>query len=260
MQDSMFSLAGKVAVITGGGRGIGRAIALGYARAGADVVVVSRTAAQIEDTAAKIREIGRESLTVLADVRVPDQVTPVLDKTLEHFGRVDILVNNAGGTFTALVLKTSFNGWESIIRENLTSVFICSKIIGEAMIRQKSGVIINMSSVAGLSPYPTSAPYGAAKAGIINFTKTLAVEWAEYGIRVNAIAPGLVPTASTDRIWDTELAQQRKLQIKRIPLGRFATPEDIVGTAVFLASEASAYITGTTIEVNGGLTTTVFNE
>ena len=164
MDMSMFALTDKVAVITGGGRGIGKAIALGFGKAGADVVVAARTAADIEETAAEIRGEGRRTLAVPADVRNADQVANLLDKTIELFGRVDILVNNAGGSFQSPVLDLSPNAWEAVVRENLSSTFICSKVIGEVMVRQKSGNIINMSSVAGLIPLPNSAHYGAAKA------------------------------------------------------------------------------------------------
>jgi len=258
MDLSMFALTDKVAIVTGGGRGIGRAIALGLAQAGADVVVAARTVAEIEDTAANVRGEGRKALAIPADVRNVDQVASLLDETLGLFNRVDILVNNAGGTFSAPALEVSANAWEAIVRENLSSVFICSKIIGEAMVKQKAGNIINMSSVAGLGPYPRNAHYAASKAGIISLTKTLAVEWAPYNIRVNAIAPGIIPTSGSDSVVQ-ERPGYRDAQLKRIPLGRFGKPEDIIGVAVFLASDASAYITGETILVNGGLTSTVFD-
>jgi len=255
---SMFALTDKVAIITGGGRGIGRAIALGLARVGADVVVAARTAAEIEDTAAKVRNEGRKALAILADVQDVDQVTSLLDKTLDSFSRVDILVNNAGGTYPARVVDMSASVWEAQLKENLSSVFIWSKIIGEVMAKQKAGNIINMSSVAGLGPYPSIAPYAASKAGIISLTQTLAVEWAPYNIRVNAIAPGFIMTPAITKT-APESSDLRQSQLKRIPLGRFGKPEDIVGVAIFLASDASAYVTGETIVVNGGLTTTVFD-
>jgi len=253
----MFALTGKVAIVTGGGRGIGRAIALGLAQAGADVVVAARTAAEIEDTATKIEDKGRKALAIPTDVRNFDQVANMLDKTLALFGRVDILVNNAGGMFTAQALSMSARAWEAIIRENLDSVFICSRIIGEQMVKQKAGSIISISSVAGLGPYLDNAAYGAAKAGIINLTKTLAVEWAPYNIRVNAIAPGFIETPGAAK-FAQENPALRQAQLKRIPLGRFGKPEDIAPVAIFLASDASAYVTGETIVVNGGLTSTVF--
>lgn len=259
MDLSLFALTGKVAIITGGGRGIGRAIALGLARGGADVVVAARTASAIEDAAAKIRGEGRNALAVPTDVRNIDQITNLLERTLNAFNRVDILVNNAGGSFSVPFIRLSANAWEAVIKENLSSVFLCSRIIGEAMVKQKTGNIINISSaVGGLSPYPNYAHYAAAKAGIIGLTKTLAVELAPYNIRVNAIAPGIVPTPGSNKATQAP-PEYREAQLKRIPLGRFGQPEDIAGAAVFLASDASAYITGETIAITGGLTTTVFS-
>ena len=258
MDLSMFALTDKVAIVTGGGRGIGRAIALGFAQAGADVVVAARTDAEIEETAAMIRDTGRKALAVPTDVREVEQVASMLDKTMDLFGRVDILVNNAGGaTGLTSVLDMGFDIWEANIKVNLTSVFICSKIIGEAMVKQKRGNIVSIASVAGMGPWPNVAHYGAAKAGIISLTKTLAVEWAQYNIRVNAIAPGSIQTPLASRLASLD-SPRRQAQLKSTPLGRFGQPEDIAEVAIFLASDASAFITGETIVVNGGQTTTVF--
>jgi len=258
MDLSMFALNDRVAIVTGGGRGIGKAIALGYGQAGATVVVAARTAADIESTAAEIRKAGGSALAVPTDVQDNDQVSDLLKKTLDTFGRVDILVNNAGATSPLSVRKMSLSEWEGQLKENLTSVFACSKIIGEAMVKQKKGNIINMSSVAGLGPFPSLSAYAASKAGIISLTKTLAVEWAPHNIRVNAMAPGFIMTPQTLKI-SPESSEFRQAQLKKIPLGRFGRPEDIIGVAIFLASDASSYITGETIVVNGGLTTTVFD-
>ena len=256
MDLSMFALTGKVAIVTGAGRGIGKAIALGFTQAGADVVVAARTAADIEETAAKIEAEGGKALAIPTDVRNVDQVTDMLNKTLDLFGRVDILVNNAGGYFYANVLDMSPRAWEAVINECLSSVFICSKIIGEQMVKQKAGNIISMSSVAGMGPFPGAAHYGAAKAGIISLTKSLAVEWAQYNIRVNAIAPGWVHTPGAESFYQQN-PKLRQEQLEKTPLGRLGKPEDIAGVAIYLASDASAYVTGETIIVNGGLTTTV---
>ncbi len=255
---SMFALTDKVAIVTGAGRGIGRAIALGFARAGADVVVAARTAAEIEDTAALVRREGRKALAVPTDVQDADQVKNLLSQTMDAFSRIDILVNNAGGNIFSNVLDMSVEFWENIVKQNLTSTFLCSRIIGEAMVKQKSGNIINMSSVTASSPLPRGAAYGAAKAGIISLTQTLAVEWAPYHVRVNAIAPGIIITPLSRQL-APETSPYRQAQLKRIPLGRFGKPEDVVGAAIFLASDASAYITGATIPVDGAITTTVFD-
>ena len=264
----MFALTGKVAIVTGAGRGIGRAIALGFAHAGADVVVAERTAADGEDTAAKVEAEGRKALAIPMDVRNVDQVANMLQKTLDLFSRVDILVNNVGGLFRgnfldmgSHTLDMSAHEWEATINENLnnnlTSTFICSRIVGEVMVRQKAGNIINISSIAGLGPYPGAAPYGAAKAGIISLTKSLAVELAPHNIRVNSIAPGLTQTPATAHVWQEN--KYRQGWLKKIPLGRLGRPEDIAGAAIYLASNASAYVTGETIVVNGGLTTAVLD-
>lgn len=256
MDLSMFNLTDKVAIVTGAGRGIGRAIALGFAQAGASVAVAARTAAEIEDTAAKIEAEGGKALAIPTDVRNLDQVTNMLNKTLDSFGRVDILVNNAGGYFYANVLNMSPRAWEAVINECLNSVFICSRVIGEQMVKQKSGNIINMSSVAGMGPFPGAAHYGAAKAGIISLTKSLAVELAPHNIRVNAIAPGWVHTTGAESFYQQN-PKLREDQVAKTPLGRLGKPEDIAGLAIYLASDASAYVTGATIVINGGLTTTV---
>ena len=255
MNLSMFALTGKVAIVTGGGRGIGRALALGLAGAGADIVVCARSSADIEDTAAKIRDEGRKALAIPTDVRSVDQVTDMLHKTLDLFGRVDILVNNAGGgTGPSEFLQMTLEQWEADIGQNLTGVFICTRIIGEQMVKQKAGNIINISSVVGLGPYGTFTNYSAAKAGIISFTQTLAVQWAPYNIRINAIAPGYIETPRIARRYE-ENPELRKSVLKRIPLGRLGKPEDIIGAAIYLASDASAYVTGATIVVSGAIAT-----
>ena len=258
MSLSMFDLTDRAAIVTGGGRGLGRAIALGFAEAGADVVVCARSSAEIEDTAAKIRDKGRRALAVTADVRNVDQVTNILHETLAHFGTIDILVNNAGGGIggSTDLLQMTFQDWESSVEMSLNSVFICSRIIGEQMVKQETGNIISMSSVAGMGPFPGAAHYGAAKAGIISFTKSLAVELAPRNVRVNAIAPGWIHTAGAENFYQQN-PQLKQDQLEKTPLGRLGKPEDIVGVAIYLASDASAYVTGETIVVNGGLTTTV---
>ncbi len=194
MDLSMFELTGKVAIITGGARGIGKAIALGFAKAGADVAIADLLFDEAKATANEIERLGKKAVAISVDVRDINQVTNLVGKTLEFFGRIDILLNNAGGNVFAPVLKMGVDVWEEIIKENLSSVFICSKVVGEVMVKQRAGNIINMSSVAAFGPYLNCAHYAAAKAGIVSLTKTLAVEWAQYNIRVNAIAPGIIMT------------------------------------------------------------------
>jgi 3-oxoacyl-[acyl-carrier protein] reductase len=254
----MFDLSGKVAIVTGGSRGIGRGIALGFARAGADVVVAARSADAIKDTAAQVQKEGRRSLAVPTDVRNIDQIKNLLSKTLDSLGRVDILVNNAGGDSggSGYVLDMTIDEWRDGIDLNLNSLFYCSKIIGEAMVRQKAGNIINISSGMGFGPFPGASHHAAARAGVINFTKSLALEWAPYNIRVNSLAPGYTATELPGKDW-REHPEHLKALLENVPLGRVAQPEEMAAVAVFLASPAASYITGETIYVSGGLFTTV---
>jgi NAD(P)-dependent dehydrogenase (short-subunit alcohol dehydrogenase family) len=258
MNLSVFGLTDKIALVTGAGRGIGREIALSFAQAGADVIVTSRTFNEIADTAAEIKQMGRRALAISADVQDAGQVTNLVNKTLGEFARIDILVNNAGAGVVSSAMNMSIDTWEAQIRENLTSVFICSRIVGEVMVKQKTGNIINITSIAGIEAVPSFVAYGAAKAGVVNLTKTLAIELASHHIRVNAIAPGFIKTPLMIKV-APETSEFRQGQLKRIPLGRFGEPEDIALLAIFLASDASAYITGETIVASGGLTTHVFN-
>ena len=192
---SMFSLADKVAIVTGAGRGIGRGIALGLAQAGADIVIADLLATEAEKTAAEIRTLGRKSLAVLADVRSDEQIANMVKRTLDEFHRIDILVNNVGvfGRQTPS-LKVTGEDWESLLQANLKGAFLCCKAVAEAMIRQEKGSIINISSLGGILPPLGFTAYNAAKAGVINMTQSLAVEWGPQHIRVNCIAPGWIET------------------------------------------------------------------
>jgi NAD(P)-dependent dehydrogenase (short-subunit alcohol dehydrogenase family) len=245
------ALYDKVAIVTGGGTGIGRVIAREMAKVGAHIVVASRNPDHINPTAEEIHQLGRQSLAISADVRVPEQVDHVVRATMDMFGRIDILVNNHGALFQCAVEDLSPGGWNAIIGINLTGVFLCSRAIGKVMIQQKHGKIINIVSIAGLYGAPMTAPYGAAKAGVMNFTKSLAMEWAKHNIYVNAVAPGPILTESgRDLLWsDTDL-QARVLE--QVPLGRFGEPEEVANAVIFLASNASSYITGETLYVDGG--------
>ncbi len=258
MSSSLFNLDSKVAIVTGAGRGIGKAIALGLADAGADVVVSARTASDIEATAGEIRAKGRKSLAVPTDVRLADQVSNLVEKSMAEFGRIDILVNNAGGSFIAGTMDLSEGGWDAIVRENLKSVFLCSKAVAKVMIDQKEGNIVSIASVAGIASYSLCAPYGAAKAGIVNFTKTLSMDLAPYNIRVNAIAPGFIASGGLLQLLgmkpDTGEQEKGGGFLERIPLGRYGQPEDIVGGIIYLVSGASSYVTGQTLVIDGGLT------
>ncbi|MGH8057540.1 MAG: SDR family NAD(P)-dependent oxidoreductase [Candidatus Entotheonellia bacterium] len=245
------ALQDKVAIVTGGGTGIGRVIAREMAKVGAHVVVASRNPDHINPAADELRALGRQALAVSMDVRVPDQVDGLVSATMERFGRIDILVNNHGALFQCPVEELSPGGWNAIIGINLTGVFLCSRAVGKVMIQQQGGKIINIVSIAGLHGSPMTAPYGAAKAGVINFTKSLAMEWAKHHIYVNAVAPGPILTESgRDRLWSSpELQEQVQGQI---PLGRYGEPEEIANAVIFLASDGASYITGETLYVDGG--------
>mgnify|MGYP001093813196 CR=1 FL=1 len=253
MSLSLFSLEGKVAIVTGAGRGIGKAIALGLADVGANVVVAARTASAIDVTASEVTAKGRKALAVPTDVRLSDQVTNLVEKAVAQFGRIDILVNNAGGSFATPTMELSEGGWDAIIRENLKSVFLCSKAVAKMMIKQKKGNIVSIASIAGLRAYPDNAAYGVAKAGIINLTKTLAIDLAPYNVRVNAIAPGYIATSGMMQLQKNK-PERIEAMNRHIPLGRLGRAEEIVGGVIYLAFDASSYVTGETLLIDGGLT------
>ncbi len=243
-----FDLSGQVAVVTGGGRGLGRAIASGLGRYGARLVLCGRDAATLERTAG---ELGGEVLTVPADVSLEADVLRLRDAALERFGRVDVLVNNAGvNPIYRGIEKTSLADWQHIIDVNLTGTFLCCKHIGAAMAEQGRGSVITISSVAGHVGLRRSVPYCASKGGVELLTKALALDWAEKGVRVNCIAPGYFATDLTAGMMANEAMSARLLG--QTPMGRFGGDADIVGAAVFLASPASAYVTGQSLVVDGG--------
>ncbi len=251
----MFTLTGKVAIVTGSGQGLGKAIALTFADAGAHVVVVDWNKETAEKTAAEIKAKGARSLGVVADLRKSDAVANMVERTLQEFGTIDILVNNAGGHFPKPFVEYSEGGWDAIIQENLKVTFLCTQAVGKVMIQQKGKAsIVNIASRAGLDPFPSAAPYSAAKAGIINLTRTLSLEWGPYNIRVNAIAPGVIVTTGTRELHrdDPEFYEKR---IKKVPLRRLGEPENVANVALFLASDAADYVTGVTIPVDGGIPT-----
>jgi len=247
---SQFELKDKVAIITGGGSGIGKGIALEYAKVGANVVVASRNQENLDKVAAEIKALGGESLAVPTDIRAPEQVDNMVKQTVDRFGRVDILVNNAGAGFPAKVEELSPNGWNVIIAINLTGTFLCSIAAGKVMIEQKSGKIVNISSVAGINGSPSMAHYGAAKAGVINLTRSLASEWAQHNINVNCIAPGMIETEgvrgqgilTADRAGDGTQAPSLHLP---------GSPENVADLAIFLASAASDHISGEMMVIKG---------
>ncbi len=248
MISAQLSLAGKTAIVTGSGRGLGRAIALAYAEAGADLVITARTLREIETTGKEIEQRGCRALVTPCDVTDTNSVQAMVAKTLETFGKIDILVNNAGGGRQKPVLEMTDEEWHWGIGVNLTSTFLCSRAAGRHMAARKEGKVINIASGWGYRGRRGSAAYCASKAGVINFTRVLAVEWGRYNIQVNSIAPGYFPLTAPK---DDREAQARAVRISRIPLGG-GVPEDIGPLAVFLASNGSNYITGQTFLLDGG--------
>jgi len=245
----MKQLENQLAVVTGAGRGIGRAIALKFAAEGADVVCVSRTAENSEKVAGEIRALGRKAWAHAVDVSDSAAVIAAADKILADGGKVDILVNNAGVTRDGLLLRMSDADWDLVLNTNLKGAFLVTKVFSRAMLKQRSGRIINISSVLGLIGNAGQCNYAASKAGLIGFTQSAAKEFASRGITVNAIAPGLIETDMT-----AELKEPARGELlKAIPMRSFGQPEDIAHAALFLATPGARYITGQVLTVDGGM-------
>ncbi|MFQ5802130.1 MAG: 3-oxoacyl-[acyl-carrier-protein] reductase [Candidatus Methylomirabilales bacterium] len=243
------TLQGKVAVVTGGSRGIGRAVATALAREGAAITLCARDPVLLEKIAAEFESSGTQTLTVQADVTRTAEVEQMVEACVERFGQVDILVNNAGITRDNLLLRMKDEEWDAVLNANLKGVFHCTRAVLRPMIKQRGGRIINLASVVAVMGNLGQANYVAAKAGIIGLTKATAREVASRGIAVNAVAPGFIETDMT-RALDPELQERMRSQI---PLGRFGKPEEVADLVVFLASNRAAYITGQVIHLNGGL-------
>jgi NAD(P)-dependent dehydrogenase (short-subunit alcohol dehydrogenase family) len=249
----LFDLTGKTAIVTGGGSGIGRQMAGALAELGANVVVCARKLERCETAAAELAELGVKTLALQCDVRDPEQVQAVVDRTVADLGSVDVVVNDAGTSWGAPAEETPLHGWQKVIDVNLTGLFLVSQAAARRMIEQGSGgAIVNIASVAALHGSPPGAmdavAYSASKGGVVALTRDLAHKWAPHGIRVNAIAPGWFPTEMSqvllDRFGDAFLT--------RVPLGRFGGPDDLKGVVALLASPAGAYVTGHTLVVDGG--------
>lgn len=248
--ENLFSLNNKVALVTGGRSGIGRVLALGLAQAGADVVVTCRTVEGAEKVAEEIRGIGRRSLALWHDVRRPMSSREVMEATVREFGHIDILVNNAGVIITEPAIEVSEDNWDAVVEVNLKGLFFCCQAAAKYMIAQRKGRIINIASVLGLVGMGNRASYAASKAGVINLTRELACEWAQYNINVNAIAPGSIRTPLSQRLHaDKEYLEKL---LSRLVIKRVGDPEEVVGAAIFLASSASDLVTGHTLVVDAG--------
>lgn len=249
----LFDLTGSVAIVTGGSAGLGRQMALGLAEMGANVVLCARKKERCEQVAEELRKTGVRSLAFGCDVRNPVQIHAVVEATISQFGRIDILINNAGTSWGAPVEETRLEHWNKVIETNLTATFLFSQSVGRHMVPRRKGKIINIASVAGLrgaSPELQAIGYHASKGGVIAFTKDLACKWAPHNIQVNAIAPGWFPTHMSAVV----IEQNKEALLKRIPAGRFGSDDDLKGAAVFLASDASSYVTGHVLVVDGGQT------
>lgn len=245
-----WDLTGKVALVTGASRGIGRALALALAEAGADVACAARTASVLGETAVAIEALGRRAVAVAADVTSAEEVERMVGRTVGEFGRLDILVNNAGIVFGTAAEKISVADWRRLLEVNLTGAFLCAQAAGRQMIAQRSGRIINVGSIFGELGTRGFAAYAAAKAGLHALTRSLAYEWARHGVTVNGIAPGYIRTDfNRAALGDPETREQI---LSRIPLGRVAEAEEVGPLAVYLASDASAFMTGQVIFLDGG--------
>jgi NAD(P)-dependent dehydrogenase (short-subunit alcohol dehydrogenase family) len=248
----LFDLSGKTAIVTGGGSGIGRQMAEGLAEAGANVVLCARKAERCERAAGELEQLGVRALGLGCDVRDPAQIEAVVRRTVDELGGVDVLVNNAGTVWGAAPEDMPLDGWQKVVDVNLTGVFLFAQAAGRVMIERGGGAIVNIASVSGLHGAPpevvNTVVYHTTKGGVIAFTRDLAWKWAQHGIRVNAIAPGWFPSDMSKFVLDV----QGEELVRRIPLRRFGGPGDLKGAVVFLASPASAYVTGHTLVVDGG--------
>jgi NAD(P)-dependent dehydrogenase (short-subunit alcohol dehydrogenase family) len=249
----LFRLDGKAAIVTGGSKGLGRAIALCLSQAGADVVVASRTASEIQEAAREIeRETQRRIVPVVADVRKDEEVQRILCAAVDELGRVDIVVNSAGVNNRKPAVELSVEEFEELVDINLTGTFRMCRAVGPLLMAQRSGRVINLSSMLDHVTIPGRAGYAASKGGVLQLTKTLALEWAPYGIRVNALSPGPFATPINKVIMENE--ELNRQFIERIPVRRWGRPEEVGAAAVYLASPASDFVTGTTLYIDGGWT------
>jgi NAD(P)-dependent dehydrogenase (short-subunit alcohol dehydrogenase family) len=247
----MFDLAGRVAIVTGGSVGLGRQMAEGLAQMGANLVLCARKKERCLQAAEELRALGVQVLPMACDVKDPASIQEVVDASVKQFGRIDTLINNAGTSWGAPVESMTLEQWNKVIETNLTGTFLFSQAVGKVMIGQRRGKIINIASIAGLrgsSPKLPAIGYSASKGGVIIFTKDLACKWGMHNIQVNAIAPGWFPTDMSEKV----IERNKEALLAGIPLGRFGGPHDLKGAAIFLASDASSFITGHVLVVDGG--------
>ncbi|MDD4858772.1 MAG: SDR family oxidoreductase [Dehalococcoidales bacterium] len=250
MNNNLFQLEGQTAIVTGGSRGIGKAISLGLATMGADVAICSRDITKCKDVADEIERMRRKSLAISVDVTKPSDVAAMVEKVKNSFGKIDILVNSAGIGLVTRTDKLAEADWDKVVNLDLKATFLCCQAVGREMIAAQKGSIINISSMMGQRVAYGHAAYCAAKGGVDQLTRVLAVEWSRYNIRVNSIAPGWIVTDMTDEL----PADVRPKLIASVPLKRFGKPEEIVGAALYYASEMSSYTTGSVLVVDGGTT------
>ena len=245
----MFELNDKVALVTGSARGLGQAIALKLAEAGADIALCDLNAEWLEETAAKVKALGRRAECYGVNVAEGESVAAGVKAIQNDFGKIDILVNNAGITKDGLIMRMSEDDWDAVLNVNLKGTFLCTKAVMRGMMKQRSGTIVNIASVIGLMGNAGQANYAASKGGVISFSKTVAKELASRNVRCNAVAPGFIRTAMTDALEEDVQNKMKEL----IPLSRFGEPEDVANVVLFLAGDASAYVTGQVLSTCGGM-------
>lgn len=248
----LFSLDGRVAVVTGAGRGLGRTMAVALAAAGANVVVSSRTPAEIESARDEIRALGRRSEAITADTTRESDCSELMDRAVHALGSIDILVNNAGINIRKPVLEITPEEYRQVLATNLEGYFLCARAAGRHLVEQGHGKVINMSSIMGSVALPGQAAYASSKGGVEQLTKVLALEWALHGVQVNALAPTYFETELTRRLFEDP--ERNSFISGRTPMGRWGQPHELAGAVIFLASRASDYITGHTLVVDGGWT------
>lgn len=246
----LFELRGRVALITGASKGLGKSMAMALGEAGADIVMVARGPVKLAEAEKEVADIGVRTLTVAADVTIPEDVDKMVSQALAKFGKIDILVNNVGTYIGKPIEESTTEDWFNLINTNLTSTYLCCRAVGKHMIERQRGKVVNMAAAIGALGAKNSSAYCASKGGVIQLTRALAVEWAKHHITVNAIAPGTMETEITAKM--LEDPKVRKALEGKVPMGRIGQPSDLAGTVIFLSASGSDYITGQTIFVDGG--------